>query len=755
MEEQVNYRPLQETTSEDFISTQKFVDESHQRFVQDAITKEAKFVGFTITTVSATEFEVSPGHLWDGNAGKVYVREESIAQSIISRLPLQDEKWLTLSMRGDEQESEIEPRDYLINADTDQTEPRMVAMYTSRVAELHIKDGLESTDPQQSDVPTGYTLIGHVLLDTTGIVEISIASENKLVDLNAVRAEMEKNKAWIASTDPQILSLKSDLAAMASALKRIQSETPVINEMQRDLANLKDLEGISDNYTSYGSDWLLDEDESDVNNADYEARVDEGARYPWANQHTEQLSLFNPYASEVKNHDGFLLPDYDDHVRLDLSSGFAGSLSISQYGYSDHEIIRGERTKINIKYGPTRTVCSNNRNYRWLKGQPAGRTITHDGKTYRVDAKWGEHRGFHWYRIRQYWRTTVKVPYLHDVTKTYTIRGAQLAQTFLAHQNGWLTGLDLYFESVADQGDIHLNIVKTENGQPDVKMSVADVTLSAADLKKRPEATWFEFAQPLFLEAGEIYAIVLTTQGDHKVSLTQGTNYTQGTLFYCTDGVYFQGDVEKDLMMRLHFARFKNPRTVVELGSMELDGGIADIELALECVEPENTSMIFEYKKQGDQLWYPLDETSADQLLGKPPLLHFRAVFKGDEFVMPGLSLPGSTFLVGRPTEYMRHITDNKILPDAAGNIVIKTQMEGWNEDKHTVVSKIRIGDVLTEAASFTDKILLNAESPTLVREFTFAMEPAISEFQIQTESSSTTELEIPHVANILYHSRP
>ena len=749
MEKKLIARDRQEYQAADVLKFEAYAETSLQHFVQDAITPERMFVGFLITTPSATELQVAPGHLWDGPSGNVYISESAKTESIVSYLPVVDEKWLTLSVIGQTVEVDIEPRDFLIDLQTMQTEPRQVAMTESKIAELHIVQGLESSDPQKQNPPTGYTLVGFVRLSPSGVEEVQIAENNRLMSLYKTWLATQTNKAWIDATDPQIASIKSDLAALAAKIAALKPNAPLLSEITRDLANLKDLQGLPDTFSTYGSDWLLDNDESDIDDVDYYARAEEGARFPWANMKQAQPGLFNPYADEVKNHNGLLLPAYEDHIRLDLSTGYAGNLAIGSYQYSTHEMIQGTRSAVRLQYGPARIVCSNNKNYAWLKGAVANSIVHWEGKDYYVSGQWFEHGGFYQYRIQEFWRTTVLEKYMYETTNVHTLNGSQVAQTILAHQSGWLTGIDLYFDSVGADGDINLIICETDLGQPDIKRSISITALAPEFLKRRPEASLFELAEPVFLEAGKLYAIVMITQGNHKIALTQGTNYTQGTLFTSTDGVYHQGDFTKDFMMRLHFARFLNPRTTVELASLDLDGGISDLDFKLICLEPANTELIIEYRKEGDSLWYPMVAGTAGQLRGKPPLLHLRAVFQGDEFVMPSLDLPGSVLQAARPTDTMRHISTVRILPTPSEKVEVTLLLEGWDGDKHTCVAHLRDAETaaLTEATTVTETVVTGVETPSVQKKFVFELAAPISEYRIQVDGTTTNALDLFHVA--------
>ncbi|MDR3089528.1 MAG: hypothetical protein LBU39_06900 [Desulfobulbaceae bacterium] len=755
MEKQVIFRDRQELQSADLNSAEDYIELSLQHFVSDAITPERLYTGFIITSPSATEIAVSPGHLWDGVSGNVYVKESEQRESVVGYLPVTDSRWLTLSVKGDSQEIDIQPRDFLIDLQSMQTEPRMVAMVEAKVAALHIVSGLESSSPQKENPPTGYTLIGFVRLTPSGVVEIVQNDALRLFSLFACWQETRRNRDWIDGADPLIASLKSDLAALAARVALLSPNSALLTEITRDVANLKDLQNLPDTFSIYGSDWILDEGESDILDVDYHARAEEGIRFPWANITETQPGLDNPYADEVKNHDGMLLPAYNQEIRLSLTTGYAGNLPIGSYQYATHQMIQGERSVTRIQYGPTRDVCTNSAQWAWLKGAVVGSEVEGfswlggDGKTYKVTGQWYEHGGYYIYRIQEFWRTTVKEKYLYEVTNTQTIAGSMVAQTFLAHQSGWLCGIDLYFDAKTAEGDIWMAICETELGQPDTSRSLSNVMVAAQNVKIRPTPTPFTLAQPVFLEAGRLYAIVLLTQGGHKIALTEGTNYTQGTLFTSTDGAYHQGDLTKDFMMRLRFARFLNPRTVVELQSLNLDGGIADLDFSAISVEPANTELAFEFRKEGDSAWYPMQAGGGGSLVGKPPLVHLRAVFKGDEYVMPSFDLPGSTFRAARPAASFRHISTARTLPSPTTTVTVTLRLENWNADKHTCEVKLRQaeGTGLTVAATTSEQDVPGAPLPTVMKKWSFALAQAVTAYRIQVEGGSTNELDAFHVA--------
>jgi hypothetical protein len=748
MERQVIYRDRQEVQAADFLNTQQFTDESIQHLILDAITAERMFVGLTVTAPSATEIEIAPGRLWVGDQGKVYRKDQAERISVFSHLPVQDKRWLTVSVIGQEQEAEVQPRDFLIDLQSGQTEPSAVSMETQRLAVSHFTAGLESTDPQQPEPPTGYTVIAKVLLNTSGVESIELAENKRLMRLFEVWQQAKSNADWISLTDPKIISLISDLARLAKLVKGM-AYMDMLTELARDVGLLKDLANLPDNYVSYGADNFLDKEESDHEDTEYYARVEEGIRFPWAGLTEQQPTLFNPYATEVQNFDGLILPAHNDVVRLTLTDNYSGSLSIGQFQYQTQEMRVGTRTVSRVRYGPTREVCTNAENWRNGANSAVGEVFEGGDGTYQVQDRWGEHNGHSWMRVQKYWVDSWSETYTYWVTVDHTIQGSQIGQTFLNGQNGWIKAIDLYFDKVATDGIVYMHLCETDLGLPNPKRCLGSTSLAAADLKKRPTATNFGFEQPIYLEAGKRYGILITTAGDHEVATVQGTEYTHGTLFYSTDGEYHQGDLTKDLMMRHWYAKFSNPRTTVELGSISLSEGIADLDLLAEAIIPESSELILEYRKEGSGAWYALIPETADQLLGLPAMLHLRAVFVGSQDLMPGFFLPGSRLGAGRPATTFKHISTNRVLSQASENIDVILRLEAWDEAKHTcTVSLLSGGNTYTQV-SVDDVVIANADIPTIRRTINFTPEPGtgITDYQIQVEGTSTTALEIFHVA--------
>lgn len=745
MERKVLFRDRQEFQAADVNNLQTFADEMFQHVVTDAITGERQIVGLQVTAKSATEIEIALGRLWEGTTGKIYRMDEAQVVSVFSYLPITDKKYLAVSVFGQESDTDIQPRDFLVDLQTGQTEPQAVAMETRRNVVTQITSGLESTDPQRPEPPTGYTTIAHVLLNSTGIEAIELADSRQLRNLFNVNSRLTVVEDWKSLMDPRIATLASDVSNIASKINGIVY-ADMIREVAADVALLKEKASIPDTYSSYGADYFLTTSESDTENASYYARVDEGVRFPWGGQTEQQLALFNPYETAVRNATGFILPDYTEVARL-TTTGYAGNLSISQYQYQTHAMKQGTISTMRLRYGPTRLPGSS---YNWwYTGQYDPLSWIFYGVSPWYDPYWYSYYGYNYYNYRYpyYWYDYVDTPYWYLTTIDNNISGSQIAQTFLNSQNGWMTKIGLFFQGIDTNGIVYVHLCETENGLPVISKTLATTSLNPGDLKSYPLETVFTFTQPVFLEAGKRYALVITTAGDHNVVVVSGTEYTQGTLFYSLDAAYYQGDFTKDLMMKFYYAQFKNPRTVVELTPISLAGGIADFDLTAQAVVPESTELIYEYQKDG--VWYPINGTTASQLIGLPAMVAMRAVFVGSQDLMPGLMLTGSRLQANRPATTFTHYSTMQTLGSASTTIDVQVLIENWDAAKHTCVIKLLpSGGALTAADSTTD---VSRGTDTIQRTARFTPDPGITQFQVVIEGTTTTALDIFHVANRIY----
>lgn len=738
MERSVNFRDRQEEQSADLNNIQAFVAEAMQHLVMDAITGERQFTGLAVTQHSATELAVAIGRLWDGVTGKIYGHNEAEVVSLYSYLPVQDKKYLTVSIIGQEVDTDIQPRDYLVDLQTSQTEPRAVAMEHALQVVLQITAGLESTQPQKPEPPTGYTTIAQVLLDTSGIVSITLAENKKLARLFEVYQTGVEHGNWIALMTPRISTLFTDLATLASRIGAA-ADLSLVRTLAADLALVKQKLLLPATYAAYDADDFFDASKSDVAADGYRARVDQGLRFPWGGEVEKQLALFNPYDAAIKNFDGFILPVHTEATRL-RTSGLAGTMSLSQYQFQTVQLKQMTRTRVRTKFSPVEinsvTGAYTYKAERIVEEVFEG-TVDVDASGTIVDGTYTKENGQAVDMYTYYTRESWTEPYWAYETESKSVNGVIAAQTIMNSQNGWLLKVGLTFASKAADGVVNMVLCETENGLPNLDRAIGFATVDPAAIKVDGSETLFAFPQPVFLAAGKRLAIVLITGGQHAVNLVDGTSYTNGTLFYSVDGVYFQGDNTKDLMMSLVYAQFTNPRAVVELDSISLENGLCAFDILAPATEVSPAAITYEFQPSGAGTWYPFSAENASRLLGLPALCKMRAVMTGTTDLMPGLGLSGSRIRATRPALTFKHVSKERTLSAASSNIEVTLVLLGFDAAKHQCAVSLLSGGN-TYAGTVKDEI----ESDGTIRRVVSFTPPAITAYKIQIDGTTSTALD-------------
>ncbi len=742
MEKQVIYRDRQHLEHTDLNNTQNWAHAAQEHLVVDAITPEKQFIGLAVTAASATEIQVAAGRLYDGTTGAVYALAEAQTQSLFANLPLSDEKWLAISAIGDEEDVNLEPRDFLVDLATREVEPQVVAMERRRVVVINIASGLESTTPEKPNAPTGYTLLAHIRLNPQGIQQIVLQTAARLPNLHAVNQRLITAEGWITSADPRLATLTSDIAGIQADLTTRATASQAI-QLGLDMARVKERMEIPDSYVFYGGDHFLTMDETDGQASGYSALVEEGVRFPSAATATDELALLNPLDPAVTaSADGFVLPAYTELRRLGLETR-TGEQTINQYQYSTFSFQQKEMTRTRVRYGATRTVCSNSAWWQSGRYDPATGIFRRGDETWEVDPadRLGASQGRGSIRLTQFWTDTWQEPYWDIVVTEHQVAGSMLAQTLLMQQTGWMTSVEIYLTGVAADGALNLLWTEAKLGQPDLTAVIAKATVNANALT----TGWYKitFSRPVFVESGKRYALALVTGGAHKVGITAGTSYTQGLLMYSHDGAYFSDANDTDLMLRLNFARFAAPRAVAQMESLQLTGGIHDVDLLFEGYTPAGCQLYFEYQVGG--VWYPMVAGSPPQFGTAPALVPLRAVFVGTLDLMPSLRLTDSVATVKRFGTAFEHWSTARTLGSGSTDIRVRVLVENWDAGHHALTIKIKSAEV-EETADSTVVQVVDADAGVRWVEARFSPISTQS-YTIKLAGSTTDAFNAFHIA--------
>lgn len=748
----VIYRDNQEVPAEDLNNASIFPQQTIDQSFRDFVTDQARFAGFSVEAAGTTSVTVARGRLFrpatvsDGDYQRfvlrVYEREDEVELTLLSNLPAVNRRIVAIVVWGDTIESSIQPRDFLIDADSEETEPRAVATEYRRFCNVEKVVGAESADPQPPTVSDANLVVAYVTLSPEGIESIEMVEANRIPSIEGNAGRIRSLEDWREQISPRVDTIASDLAKLAG---RDQGDSRLLLQVAADVARLKERADIPDDAVDYGADRFLTLDETDEEDPTYNAFVEEGVRFAAENESLAQMSILDVYNPNVLiTGDGLMLPRYT-HSQRQIIAGPTTAVPLAQFQYSEQTMVKKTMSRLRIRYGEPFLVCKNNA--WWKSGTYDERTgiFEKDGETFQA-LGYEYRKGLSFtmvpklVRLRKVWEDYVDEPYWDAVTTTVNVAGRHVAQTFLNANDGWMTGVSLIFPVVAASGSVHLALTETKAGAPDISKMVASVTLEASQLEQGPTAWTFFPIGPVFLEGGQRYALVITTAGAHSIGTTSGANYAEGTYFQSSDGAFFAGDLTRDIRFATWFAKFTNQRTVVEMSPLSLSGGILGLDFLAEVVQRRGTADL-SFEIQVNSAWHTISPTDSPPLNQAPPpaLVPFRIVMNGTADVQPAIRLSGSRQKVFRPKTEFKHVSTERTLAAPSDLIHVITDLDGFDSDHHDFEVKLVTDGPTTETAdSVTDVAMPGGFTR---RTSVFELGEAVDAYQIVLEGSTDTVL--------------
>lgn len=692
MEKQVIFRDRQELTSGDLNNIETFAQGSLDDIVKDAVTATARWAGFSVTKSGTAQVTVTPGRIY-ASGGGVYSADVASVFDLLGSLPLTNKKWVAVVAWGSVVETDAQPRDFLVDAATGETQPQAVAMQRLRKANIATVVGVEAPQPVQPAITVGNVVLAWVLLNTTDVESVTMVLTNRVPNAESLGMRVDALESWRNLIGPRVDSLASDVARIAREASGAIGQRD-LTPLAMDIARLKEFAGLEDSYSDYGSDGFNDTDESLTTDVNYRARIEDGLTFADDAANAVAMQLFNPLNPDVKQVSGMILPAHNEEQRFAVGP-FYEQKSISQYQFQTHELTQKSVSKTRVRYGVTKVM--RRPSFKWYVKHGASYDATQQtfaiaGETWEVLNTKTNGKLPKKVQLRQFWVDTYEEPYWDRILTDHTIQGQQLGQTFLNPQDGWLTSVGLYFTQKAATGDVHLLLTEVVNGMPDPQAVLAKVTVAVADLATSSTgAVQTKVAiPPVFLEAGTRYAIMLITGGNHYVGMALGSAYANGTFFHSVDGAYMQGTDDRDMMFALHFAKFTKSRYVIDLAAMSLSGGIADVDFNFAGVVPGSCELAFEVQVAG--VWKPIANVIAGNtvLHGLPPLLPARAIFTGTYDVQPSMHLTGSLLSFSRPATTFKHISTIYTLAAPTQSFKVSALIEHYKEVNHDLTCTLQ-----------------------------------------------------------------
>jgi hypothetical protein len=749
METLVIFRDGMDNDPADFTNLQANARRSLDHVVGDAVTAERRYAGFAAAKTAAADIEIQPGRLYSG--GAVYARADKVAKSFLTSLPIATKKVVLVVAYGQDVETDQRPREFLLNEETGASEPRVVAMENARVATIAFASGAESPDPTDPIVDAGVLPVARVILSPTGVQSVEMIAVNALQSIGLLSSRLDAADAFQARTAPAIGALGSEIASLREGQSSLVSRE-VYGRLLARAAVLETRAGIPSAAVDSAADYFLDASRSDPAAVGYDTKLQEGIRLPDAAAATTQLALFDPLDPRANVVDGVLFPASTFDERLSVGRGAgqqSGELQISAYSYQMNQMVQRTMSRTRIRYGEEFTVCTNSAFWGAGREDYAAGTFTKDGEVFQnlgVAATFADGHAVI-QRLRRIWEDTYDEPYWDQVTVNKNVPGAQIAETFMNANGGWLGRVGLTFNRLAAAGTITIAICETDRGAPNMAKVISTTTIDKPALalghNKLP-------IQRCYLKGGTRYAIVVTTAADHYIATTGGENFPQGTLFYVIDGAYAQGDGTKDLVFSLDFLKFANARSVINLSPLQLAGGMTAIDILAESIVPGSCDLTYEVQPAGG-VWTPLAATDVSVLgaNGNVPLsANLRAVFTGTPDAMPVVKLTTSRVKVSRPKLAARHVSATRLLPGSgSASIRVIERLEYFDAARHTATVRLQTGAgfaTLNNASSFVDALQPDG---SIERTWIFNLGAAVTSYRIQTDTTTDNALRTFHVA--------
>ncbi|WP_439616668.1 hypothetical protein [Shinella sp.] len=328
MEKQVVFRDRQELDPADLNGIQEITRASLDRIVKEAVTDEARYAGLATTATSATAISVAQGCFVTG--GEVYGVDGPVPFNLYENLPVQYKRYIAIVASGeDDVDDQVEERDFLIDADSDQVEPQAVPMRKLRQGSLTKVVGTPNIDPQLPTLPPNSVLVAKILFGTTGIDSIVMEESTKLPSLKKHGEQLIELENFRKRAEPQIGALTTQMSVLFETTNGKANRADLIEALV-DLARVKEAANLPDSYSAYASDDFANDDETDPSSASGHTLAN-GALGFASTTAPKNLQLLNPTDPLVRRWDtDWITPAHEYETLLEVP-GSNGDLAASSY----------------------------------------------------------------------------------------------------------------------------------------------------------------------------------------------------------------------------------------------------------------------------------------------------------------------------------------------------------------------------------------------------------------------------------------
>lgn len=720
---------LQLITPQEFENIQKYPAEALMRVVHDAVGDGRYYSGFTAVEDGAWGLDIAPGRLY--LAGEIFRRDDTVSFDFFqpSIRPSSQKKWVAIvGWAQPIPEDDIQERQFLVSAQTDDTHSKPTPMLKWNKAEIGHVLGSEAATPVKPSAAAGQVLIAYVLLSTGGIEQVVMVEENLVPQSARNQLENLANRLWREKLGATIDSLQTDLAALNARVDGSLTKAAFdffLNDYRETRENANkaldlalQLDAAAPSALLYDLETFANEALSDTGATGYSARIDNGLRFPFAaSDDGQSLDLVNPYDGQLKIVNDFALPDYNDFVRLSTwQAAMSQSEALNAYSNVTVTMKTGKnpiyRTQAGASFvmtyqSPSQTganeadghVYRNGVLYKLQDVGPVGGPYVPDQTDY--------------YTFQATYESTSSSVlagydyYSYEHTETTDFTGQGRAQTWLQSQDGWCIGVDLYLASVGTPNDVRVSIFEAPGDTPDLQRLVADVTVPFADLTvagSTADDGLYVALPPHIHKAGKRYGISILSQGSHRIYvLPQNGAAIGGAMYRLTaTGAWEKEPTDITMACRVRYAQFKSNRVTVDMQPLQLTGGFTGAEIWAECIIPATCRLDYEVQIGGQYyvLGADIGARLAADLAGAGAYLPLRTVFVGSRDLMPGVGVKASRSGVStsRAATVLHHVSTARPTGGAAATARVLVRVANWNAAKHTFDIDVMDGATVVNA---------------------------------------------------------
>lgn len=461
---QVLFEDNMETQAGDFNNMQTFINDSMNYLVGDAIDPAAAYVGLTITKAANTQVRIDVGRLyWQG---KQYSLDDPVIidfQTVAGAMPVTQQRQIAIVAYGQTINSDTEPRNFVVDADTGQAQSESVSMLLEQVCLIGPIPGVEAPSPSYPAVPATNLLVGFVLMAPSGVVSIQQNIDTLLPNLMNHEIRIQALEAEFGLAENQIATLQTALAALAAQLKNFvtwDAFNKLVDLVNWCVQNIQKLLQAPPVFVTDTQDNFFDTSQSAVGTTldglPYNAFISEGIRFPTGGTATVPMVLFNSNEPTIQAWDTFILPQPSGmRVRMDCS--FPNDTwivePIQNHAFWTYTARRLGWARFRARCGIPWTPVNNTISTKQSNVDPVtvnlmfdteswtqvlnSTTIVHDDD----DPDWprwlGDRFTYYWrdFCDRDYWgKTFTNFPYANNI----------VGQSFLNAQDGWLGGITVF-----------------------------------------------------------------------------------------------------------------------------------------------------------------------------------------------------------------------------------------------------------------------------------------------------------------------